>query len=80
MKRFPWEVLWVAFTVDILGSKLAEILPPLSLAMILSPRKRLYFMTLNKVYDVAETFEKASLWELIVHGKRIEDSTFTEEN
>jgi len=48
--------------------------------MILSPRKRLYFMTLDKVYDVAETFEKASLWELIVHGKRIEDSTFTEEN
>ena len=27
--------------------------------MILSPRKRLYFMTLDKVYDVAEFFEKA---------------------
>ena len=37
-------------------------------------------MTLDKVYDVAETFEKASLWELIVHGERLEDSTFTEEN
>ena len=37
-------------------------------------------MTLDKVYDVAETFEKASLQEWIVHGKRLQDSAFTEEN